>query len=409
MDTISKYIRQLLVVLTYDNINIHRKVFEQRVNHQSHFDSGAAATGFVKPNEPPLTPEQIAGIKSARANNMDNPLDCFDIFELEAAASKSLHPHIVYRILKALINSPDFNLATYKYKDSSLLSEPSALHPLPHGPDHVALQFLLRTVEMEEASYEGNDRCVNEWLRQLKLNTREDRKKLGTEMMIPVAGDQLTVERLRGLYKFRAEDDSSFERGEHILEHFGWFHLEMIIAVSLHKQYYGTVSSRGLQADFTLLNKKGINRPITKGPFHHHLDEALHHRLEAHLRYCWISASGVKELKDLRRKTPARLLELAEMIYKKHASSLALDEMSRKPRNEQDELRRQSVMWNRDCLHYVTLVRAIKTGDVGIMEAMLPHLLFRFVGGGHKKYAGEVIELLQALNRELPLDVRQVC
>ncbi|KLO19327.1 hypothetical protein SCHPADRAFT_813256, partial [Schizopora paradoxa] len=54
----------------------------------------------------------------------------------------------------------------------------------------------------------------------------------------------------------------------------------------------------------------------------------------------------------------------------------------------------------------VTLVCAVKTGDVGIMEAMLPHLLFRFVGGGHKKYSGEIIELLQMLNRELPPEVR---
>lgn len=42
---------------------------------------------------------------------------------------------------------------------------------------------------------------------------------------------------------------------------------------------------------------------------------------------------------------------------------------------------------------------------MGLMEAMLPHLLFRFVGGGNGKYAGEVLELLQALHRKLPDDV----
>ncbi len=224
--------------------------------------------------------------------------------------------------------------------------------------------------------------------------------------MIPVAGDQLTVDRLRGLYKFRAEDNSSIERMEHIFYLFGWFHLVMIFGVSLHKQYYGTAASRGLMHDFTLLNKKGVNRTITKGPFHHHLDEAIHHRLDAHLRYCWLVTSGVDKLEDLREKSPEDLVELAEWVYREHASSLALDKIASEPEEERDELRRQSVMWNRDSLHYVTLVQAIKTGDVGIMEAMLPHLLFRFVGGGNKKYSGEVIELLQMLNRELPLDVR---
>lgn len=406
METIANYIEKLFTVLTYDNINIHRKVFEQRVNHQSHFDSGAAATGFVKPNEDPLSPEQVSAIKQARREGMNNPMGCLDVFELEASASERIHPHIVYQILRSLLDSPDFELETYNERNSELLKEPEGLNRLPHGPEHTTLQFLLRTVQMEEASYEGNDRCMNEWLRQLKLNSPEKRKELGRDRMIPVVGDQLTVERLRGLFKFRAEDDSSFERNEHILQFFGWFHLEMIVAGSLHKQFYGTSKTMGLMHDFTLLNKKGISRPITKGPFHHHLDEAIHHRLEAHLRYCWIIETRVRNLAELRKKTPRELLDLAEVIYRKHASSLALDALAMKPKLEQDELRRQTIMWNRDSLHYVVLVRAIRTGDVGMMEAMLPHLLFRFVGGGNKKYSTEVIELLQTLNRELPPDIR---
>ena len=36
------------------------------------------------------------------------------------------------------------------------------------------------------------------------------------------------------------------------------------------------------------------------------------------------------------------------------------------------------------------------------MEAMLPTLLYRFVGGGNQKYAIEVLELLQGLHKEWP-------
>ncbi len=125
-------------------INIHRKVFEQRVGHQTHFDSGAAATGFVKPNEDPLSPKQVSAIKNARAVGLDKPMDCSDVSELESAGSEALQ----HQILKAMINPPDFDLKTYKHRDSDLFHEPEAIHPLPHGPDHATLQFLLHTFEM---------------------------------------------------------------------------------------------------------------------------------------------------------------------------------------------------------------------------------------------------------------------
>ena len=56
-------------------------------------------------------------------------------------------------------------------------------------------------------------------------------------------------------------------------------------------------------------------------------------------------------------------------------------------------------------LQYIVLNQAIQNGNVGLMEDMLPHLLFQFLGGGNRKYAGEVLELLQALHRELPVEV----
>lgn len=403
MDTVANYVEKMLIILTYDNINIKRIVYEQRANHQTSFDNGAAATGFVKKNQLPLSPDQVKRIKAARAEGILNPVDCSFVFELEETANRALHPHIRHRILQILLDAPEFDLKTYRYRDTHLFEPPHALHPLPHGPDDTVIQFILRTVKMEETSYEGNDNVVKEWLRQLKLDSLADRAKLGTEMMIPIVGDQLTVERLRNFYKFRAEDFSSFERMEHLLETFGWFHLEMIFAVSLHKQHYGTAATRGLAHDFSLLKKRGVSRAITKGPFFHHLDEAINHRVDAHIRYAWMVTAKVAKLSDLREHSPDQLISLAERIYEEHASTLALDKMALK---KSDDIRRQAVMWNRDALHYVTLGKAVKEGDVGIMEAMLPHLLFRFIGGRNKKYTGEILELIQMLHRELPSDVR---
>jgi hypothetical protein len=48
---------------------------------------------------------------------------------------------------------------------------------------------------------------------------------------------------------------------------------------------------------------------------------------------------------------------------------------------------------------------AIKHGDVGHMEDLLPTLLFQFSGGGNPEYTIEILELLQGLRREWPEDV----
>ena len=63
-------------------------------------------------------------------------------------------------------------------------------------------------------------------------------------------------------------------------------------------------------------------------------------------------------------------------------------------------------MWNHDILQYIVLDQAIKHGDVGLMEDMLPQLLFWFMGGRNSNYATEVLELLQGLHREWPAEVK---
>ena len=116
----------------------------------------------------------------------------------------------------------------------------------------------------------------------------------------------------------------------------------------------------------------------------------------------WLELGKVKQLSDLRKQSPEDLLKLAEKIVEQRASSEAMDLLDAKQENQQDEEFWQVIMWNRDMLQYIVLNQAIQNGNVGLM---LPHLLFRFLGGGNGKYAGEVLELLQALHQELPVEV----
>lgn len=214
------------------------------------------------------------------------------------------------------------------------------------------------------------------------------------------------MDRLRGLFKFRAEDENSFERMDFAVLIFGWLHLQMAFANSLHKQYLGTSSRRGLKQAFEILERKGLVRVLTQGPFFHNLDEALYHVAEAHLREDWLLVSGAKDLSELRDRTPEQLCDLAKKLIREHASSQALDDMDAKPSKKHDQQKRQIIQWNRDVLQYIVLDQAIRHGDVGLMEDMLPHLLFRFIGGRNSNYATEILELLQGLHREWTPEVR---
>ena len=116
----------------------------------------------------------------------------------------------------------------------------------------------------------------------------------------------------------------------------------------------------------------------------------------------------VEDLADLRNQSPAELKVLAETLVDLFASNNRVEDLERLEDEKQDDLLRQAVMWNRDALHYIVLHDAMRTGDVGLMEDLLPHLFFRFCGGGNHKYAVEILELEQGLHREWPAEVKCV-
>jgi hypothetical protein len=121
------------------------------------------------------------------------------------------------------------------------------------------------------------------------------------------------------LLKFKAEDENSFEGMDFAVLIFGWFHLQMAFANSLHKQYLGTSSGRGLKQAFELLEWKRLAQTLTKGPFHHDLDETLHHVTEAHILEDWLVVSGAASISELRSQSPGELQDLATKLVQEHA------------------------------------------------------------------------------------------
>lgn len=122
-----------------------------------------------------------------------------ELLMLDMKGSQALEPFIFHESLQALLESPEFNLDTYEYRNDEMLQGPEPIRCLPFGYDYPARQFLLATVKMEEASYEGNNQLIRKWMQQLKLYSPEERKRTGEERIIMFVGDQLTADRMRVL------------------------------------------------------------------------------------------------------------------------------------------------------------------------------------------------------------------
>ena len=114
----------------------------------------------------------------------------------------------------------------------------------------------------------------------------------------------------------------------------------------------------------------------------------------------------MEDLKALNKLAPDQLEEMAVKIVHEFASVRALHSISSKPDRDRDDVLAQAILWNKNILDYLTLNNAILSGDVGIIQDILPRLLFRFVGRTNSKYAIEVLELIQGLYKEWPDDLR---
>lgn len=186
---------------------------------------------------------------------------------------------------------------------------------------------------------------------------------------------------------------------------FGRFHLQMAFVNSLHAQYCGSKVTLGFSHAFGILQRKGLHSTSTKGTFHHTFKQALFVVGMARFRDLWRQVAGAESLKELQGKKAANLYDLATKIWESYASTAAVVKLGESGSEDGDELLPISIRFNHDLLDCFELDEAMRVGDVGRMEDMLPRLLFRLLGDGNHKYAVEILELLQGLHREWPGEV----
>ncbi|THH29765.1 hypothetical protein EUX98_g4409 [Antrodiella citrinella] len=390
---------------SYDNLHIGYDIYNPKFDKVKEDKAGTAAIVHIKKDAPILDEVVNRALQKQRAVGQRTPINTSFIWHLLLESQPRIEAAMVYEVLDVLLGSDEFKFKTYRHRKDPQLQPPSPVRQLPSGPDHISHPYMLGTMHISESSLEGNSKVVDAMLTQLGVGTNEERQKLGVSRLVFFLGDQLTVGHLRTLQHMRCQDPNSFDRMDHIIPIFGWLHFEMTEVRSLHKQYLGTETGLvSLRRALVSLGRKDLMLAGTQGDFHEKFSKTLKQVMVAHIRACWVIMGRTENLEDLRNKGPRELAALARKIVDEFASTLALNQL--KAHSNFDQVKVQAVTFLRDVLQHAVLRRAMKYGDVGLMEDLLPHKLLRFAGGQNSHYTGEVLELLQGLHREWVPEVK---
>ncbi|KAG9126904.1 hypothetical protein FRC07_001449 [Ceratobasidium sp. 392] len=177
----------------------------------------------------------------------------------------------------------------------------------------------------------------------------------------------------------------------------------MTLSQAMLELFRGSNMGETFGADITApLGRQGLHKPAgsnKKCLDFHTVGEFILHECEAHFRGLFEEITGCKTSEAraewIKNHSAEDLFNLASKALLEHASSGALQ-----LNKSTDEFRPISIRRQRELLLYFSLRRALKYGDIDRFEALLPELMYFFIGAGNSNYAKEVYSLLQILTHE---------
>ncbi|KAG8702783.1 hypothetical protein FRC09_004533 [Ceratobasidium sp. 395] len=394
-------------LIVHDNIRLKYPVRSQRGNNQTTTDNGTASSVIILPkfarafeNADDIGPF----LRTLRAKRRAGTAPRLCYRDLSHPAQRLANQTAyIYDILDILALIPE--LAGLDIWKSNKLKRPVGPQQLPSGPEHRMKQYMLPTTNIDESSYSGNSQFVPFTLSQLGFDSEHERMRLVLERLIPWIGDRMTAIRCRMIQAFRQGSINGFSRWDSLIFIFGGLHCMMALSSAILELYRGSNVGATFGADIITLSRTGLQKQSGGKPDFHTVDEFLKHELEANIRGLFDEltgcSTGESRAEWAKSCTPTDLYKLATRILNEHASGLALD-----ADKSNDELHAVIIKRHRDLLLFYSLRRAFKYGDIDRIEAILPELLFFFVGAGNGQYADEIYQFLQLLTHETTPDLR---
>ncbi|KAG0010826.1 hypothetical protein BGZ81_002531, partial [Podila clonocystis] len=349
-------------MIVYDNINMAFRRYNQRMTNQDSFENGATAT-VILTSEMPSVERMPDPTRHLRAS------DLFPTTVQSEHLKDTFRYHLTEVLQKRLANLPrnPFPVPVKR----KLNVERTEAYPLP-------------SMHIDQSTVEGNRDILDEIMKSLELNPDLWFDDL-TRMVI--AGDQLTLARIRSIAKLRWDEKKAYYRVEWAVPVLQLFHLQMVLASAILKTHWGSKKTPGSLCYFiTVLEKKRISHDK---PNFHDLDELLRQLFDAMVLLMWETELKIEISAKVSTQSPKSSSEIkdkANDIIKQYFAKNELHNIG----NQQSI---NAALFIRDMLLYIELGSAIKAGDIGRIEEIIRWLTLVFQAGGHGNYANELLRL----------------
>ncbi|KAJ8473854.1 hypothetical protein ONZ45_g16144 [Pleurotus djamor] len=431
--------RSQFFVIVFDNINKHHRAWHQTVANVDEVRSGTAAT-LVEMVDVPAGAmnsqdylERVA-LNGRKDLTVDTLVDDIDHEHIAAVGAATL-----LRIWTTHIPS------LHKYQPvNKIFRDGFNKHRIRR---HQSTTYPLRTSGIDESTTEGNSDVLRDITQSQLGMTDADFERL----LILIAGDQLTVDRVRKLKHYTKRDVTTYARHSWALPFIQFWHMKWAFLKALSKAHFADKTGKhlqGLRRDCEAIRRAKLNP--TKCDFYPHdsvikdtfealclemlrvllLDhppsspssKRLHlipglgaaFELDGHL-----SKTNFDFLRDLATKGYRRYMCTAaysdalghvprdRSIYAEDGPSVSRPTQPTAPDNEEpnwagDRVHANLILRLRDCLWYYEMSHAISYGGSGRVFEVVKLLRFFFWGSGSTNYGNELLELACSFMYEYP-------
>jgi hypothetical protein len=365
-------------------------------------ENGTCATIF------PLVDAKPEDMRAADLNtSVDNApeLTINDILHT-ANESELFRRDLVHTILRILLNYGGSELFRSKFAEALALHEPHSdiLVPLCK-----TLLQNLPAMHIDQSTITGNSEVVEAIDEETGIRNSPN----FLDFVRILAGDQLSLARLRALVSIRAGHEGGYTG-------FGWavfmpglFHGKLADMRGLFLTHYGRASlsnSGSLAWHNSVLNRNPILLSSLP-PFRTCRDLAFV-SLYARVLHCFQKVSGCQSLDEYAEKDSSfsELEKHAQHVLDEYASGRVVAKMrqarSRGCPQDGDVHFENGALFLRDALVSRALADAIKCGDSGRVVVVLKWLALAYRGNGCTKYAYEMLHLIHNLTHVWPKPLR---
>ncbi|KIM41147.1 hypothetical protein M413DRAFT_72593 [Hebeloma cylindrosporum] len=382
-----------LFATVYDNININFRNPEEIIGRHDTQENGTCATLV------PLFGGKIEdlNVKDLQSSFLEAPaLSIVDIIHTkeERQAFKS---NLIFTILRILVKHGGQGFERFQADldktqpetDDKIETHKSQLHPLPAW-------------NIDESSITGNAEVIEAIDKELHL----DRVPEAAERVQFLAGDQLSIARLRALEIIRAGHES----GRNAMFWGAWipglFHAKIADVLGTLLTHFGKPDTgsrdpNSLWYENTRLDRLPIT--ITSLPPFRKCRDLLFVSLYARVLHCLLLVSACNSLEDYLVKFTKweDLTTHAKMIFEQFANSSRVQEL-RSRDGQGDVVLENAILFMRDALISREFTDAVKAGDSGRVVLVLKTWALSYRGNGRTKYAYEMLHLIHHLSKIWP-------